>query len=475
VEVSVVDGAPPVGYPTDTGTAFFAGTTTKGALGAQRVYSYSDAVSKYGTLQENNTLLDSVAAYFSEGGYMLYLSRVVGPGAVAASLALPAASDAGVSIAAAGPGSYGNGLQAEVIVTGTAPNQTTTVNVYDASGLITSSGPVTAKSDLLTWGQYDNTIDITDLATSSTALPKALTKASLAGGADDASNITLTQWQTALTAFGPELGPGQVAAPGQPTVAQALADHALANNRFALCDGADGANASALTTIVSTIRSTDAKAARYAAIFAPWANCVLYPGVAARAIPWSAIEAGMIGRNENIGNQPAAGNNGVSRVAASIRTPTNLGDTRDTLMAAGVNTVRAVNGVVMAYGWRTMSSEAAWVSIQAPRVVMKVYAVCEAVAENHLFRIMDGQGIEIAHFAGDITGAMMAFYNQGLIYGQNPQDSFQVDVGPSVNTPATLANNELHAVVYIRVSPYSELVSIEIVKVATDQALAVAA
>ena len=42
---------------------------------------------------------------------------------------------------------------------------------------------------------------------------------------------------------------------------------------------------------------------------------------------------------------------------------------------------------------------------------------------------------------------------------------YQVDVGSNVNTPQTLANNELRAVLSVRISPLGALVTLTIVKV----------
>jgi hypothetical protein len=46
-----------------------------------------------------------------------------------------------------------------------------------------------------------------------------------------------------------------------------------------------------------------------------------------------------------------------------------------------------------------------------------------------------------------------------------------VNVDSTVNTPTTIANREMHAVISARMSPDAELVFIEIVKVPTTQAL----
>jgi hypothetical protein len=70
---------------------------------------------------------------------------------------------------------------------------------------------------------------------------------------------------------------------------------------------------------------------------------------------------------------------------------------------------------------------------------------------------------------------LLAFYNEGSLYGTTPQEAYSVDVGSSVNTPTTIANGELHAVLSVRMSPDAEWVVIEVVKVASNQALPAAA
>ena len=67
------------------------------------------------------------------------------------------------------------------------------------------------------------------------------------------------------------------------------------------------------------------------------------------------------------------------------------------------------------------------------------------------------------------------YYVAGALYGPEPSDAYSVDVGPAVNTEETIANGELHAVLRVRMSPFAELVVIEIVKYPTTEALPAAA
>ena len=51
-------------------------------------------------------------------------------------------------------------------------------------------------------------------------------------------------------------------------------------------------------------------------------------------------------------------------------------------------------------------------------------------------------------------------------------EAYVVNVGPSVNTPATIADGQLCAVLSVRMSPHAELVRIQIVKYPTTVSLA---
>ena len=62
--------------------------------------------------------------------------------------------------------------------------------------------------------------------------------AALSAGNDDRANIVDAQWATALAAFAPGLGPGQVSAPGRTTSVayNQIKTHVEANNRVGILD-----------------------------------------------------------------------------------------------------------------------------------------------------------------------------------------------------------------------------------------------
>jgi hypothetical protein len=74
-----------------------------------------------------------------------------------------------------------------------------------------------------------------------------------------------------------------------------------------------------------------------------------------------------------------------------------------------------------------------------------------------------------ADFAAALTGMLQGYYLNGDLYGRFPGDAYSVNTGPQVNTPTTIANHELHAVLSVRMSEFAEMVAIEIYKKAITE------
>lgn len=282
----------------------------------------------------------------------------------------------------------------------------------------------------------------------------------------------------ALDLFNPELGPGQVSIPGAADTAshEALLDHAMKCNRVALCDSAGDEDATALEALTTPLATLDS--ASFGSLWAPWA---ILPGVTAgttREVPWSAVQAGLITRNDGLNlnpNVPAAGINGVTTGVMDLTSRFTV-DEYEALNDAGVDMARVVYGGIEAYGYRSLvdpdGADAAWLNFGNCRLRMAITAQSNAIAERYVFAQMDGRGKKTAQFGGDLRGMLTTYYERDALYGATFDDACYVDVGSNVNTPATMANGELHAVIEVRMSPFAELVVIEIVKVAITEALA---
>lgn len=284
----------------------------------------------------------------------------------------------------------------------------------------------------------------------------------------------------ALAKLDKSLGPGQVFVPGATGKAVGnqddVLDHAAANNRIALLDAATPTSTAAQLTTQATTLAASANA-RYGALFAP---AGIIPGLTAgttRTVQYAAIEAGIMSRNSSrySPNVPAAGVNGVSRSAIDL-SATYTDAERESLNTAGVDIARLIYGQVETYGYRTLASVASgWSNLGNARLNMEIVAKAEAIGERYIFAQIDGRRIKVSQFAAELSAMLVPYYELGSLYGSTAQEAFFVDVGPSVNTDATIAAGELHAVIGVRMSPFAEYVVIEIVKVAADQSLPAAA
>lgn len=195
-------------------------------------------------------------------------------------------------------------------------------------------------------------------------------------------------------------------------------------------------------------------------------------------MPYSAVQAGLIARSDGVGNSPnvaAAGANGVARYATGLSQAAWTDTQRDTLNDAGVNVALVKYGAVRTYGYRTLVNpltDDSWLQFTNARLNMAIAAEAGVIAERYLFSQIDGRGIKTGEFAGDLSGILLDFYNAGSLYGDSPEEAFSVNVGSQVNPPEDLAEGKVRAVLEVRMSPFAEFVTIEVVRTAITEAVA---
>jgi len=476
VVVTSATSAPSAGVPTDTGVAFIAAEAAQGPTeGPVRLNSLDQFVATFGARVAGTYGYDAIDAAFHEGLNTAYFVRLA-EGAAAAKESAAAIAGEG-NLEAANPGVWGNGLSLVVAGSGeawTAEVKLGTTLVQKSLTLATTEALVT----FLASGPYMRLTGVTK----GTEKPKAAT-VTLKAGTDGTVPITkASTLASALSSCRADLGPGQVLAPGKGSaemhttlLAHCAGTSDLGVNRIALLDGVLGDDAPTLTTKAGSQRGTVQD--RYGALWAPWATIPgLAPGTS-RVVPWSAIQAGIEARNDAAGNpnQAGAGPWGVSRYATGLNRTFSDAE-RESLLLAGVNTARAVYGVVESYAFRSLvdpnGTRAPWLQLNHARTNMAIVAKSAAVGEEIIFSQLDGKGHTIAKFNGMLAGMLKELYDEGALYGDEPTEAFTVNTGPAVNTPATLAEGLLKAVLAVRMSPHGELIAIEIVKVPITVALA---
>jgi phage tail sheath protein FI len=137
--------------------------------------------------------------------------------------------------------------------------------------------------------------------------------------------------------------------------------------------------------------------------------------------------------------------------------------------------MRFLYGGVRVYGYRTLADPELnpnWTMLSNSRLYTAIAAQANAIAERFTFAELDGQRRKVNEFGGVLAGMLLPYWTRGSLYGATPQEAFNVDVGAQVNTDATLAAGELHAVIALRMSPFAERVILEIVKTAPTEAVA---
>jgi hypothetical protein len=467
--VTLLDTPPPRSAPTDTSVWFLVGMTERGPTTATLVTSLAQHDSVYGARVSYGFVRDALEVFFREGGGQAYVNRVVGPAPVIASKnLLDASSGTCLVVKANSSGTWGNSISVAVLAGTPATNFVISI-LYNGVE-VENSGQLADTTAAVTWGAGSNYVTITQGA--SVLDPAVLAAAALAGGTDDHANALDANWKTALDGFGSELGPGQVSAPGR-TTDQTHIDlqaHAATHNRFALLDFVDSPSATTLLQDVTDARSTNA---RWSAAFGPWALVGGGPGGTVRTVPYSAIEAGMIARNEGLGlgpNVPAAGDRGQSSSAIGLSQAGFTDADRESLNNQGFNVSIVKYGGVRTYGYRSLAnpaSEPNYILASNMRLIMGITADAGVIAENYLFQVIDGPspgGNIWTRFKSDLIAMLLPYFNSGQLYGLTSDQAFSVDVGPQINTPTTIAAGEIHAVLEVVMSPFGEQVKIQIVK-----------
>jgi len=468
VTVELVEDAPSGNAVLDSGQAFFTGVANRGPAKAVRVTSLSGYTRVFGDRAGASLLYDSVNAYFTEGGAVLYVSRITGPSAETATGTL-----APFTVDAASPGAWGNDvavrLEDAAAVGGTGAVQL--VVAYDSQD-VERSPALTTPEALVTWAETRSAYVQLTYTTGALAPAAAVT---LAGGADD-NTVDATSVKAALDRFTYELGPGQVACPGltTSTVTDALFAHVDATRRVCLLDAPDSPDPLVVGAAATALEGTPQ--ARYAAMFAPWA---IYPGPAVATtvvVPYSAVQAGLIARLDAATQNPnlaAAGVNGITRGAVGL-TQVWSDEQRQTLNEQGVTVAVTKYGTIRTYGARSAAgpAELNWMWFGGARVFMQICHESDALGENFVLRQIDGQGVLAAQLNAVLKGMLLEHYGRGALFGSTPEEAFSVSTGPSINTIETAAAGELRAVIRIKTSPTAEWVHLLITKVPIDRPIA---
>lgn len=490
VFIKILSAATPRTGPTNTGTAFAVGVTTRGPEGRSRlIRSLTEFLAVFGErIATVPSMADWVETYFNEGGAELWFSRVFGAGAKAAELKLKKGAETVATVEAGAlgakdPGTWGNAL---FIVVEQPSGSTFRLKVEQEVGgvksLVEETPIFSTVAEAVAWAKaFSNYILI---AENKAEIPDALASKVMSGGTAG-SAVGDSDYTLALTNLSPELGPGQVCAPGQTTSARQLAvvAHATANNRFAVLDGTDTPTVATLVAqaqALATSPGVDGVAGhgrRWAEINAPWDVIPGLTPTTTRTVPPSARKCAAYNKVDELGNpnQGAAGRRGTAVFVTDLSQPAWSNTQREELNNAGITVSRRrPGGVIATWGIRTVADQSLdeqWSMAPNVRTVMAYAAKAAVIGEEFEFSDVDAFGGTLTKFKGELAKIAGDLYSVGALFGDSPGEAFTVNVGPSVNTPSTLATGKLIAQVQLRTSPVPEQVLIYIIKVPITQSV----
>lgn len=286
-------------------------------------------------------------------------------------------------------------------------------------------------------------------------------------------------WSAYLDQFVADLGPGAVAIAGiGSAAAQHVGAHCLATGRLGLICGPDGQSAADAVTAVGVASGEDG--ADHMVYAWPW---VSIPGLADPIEPIG-FAAGVRARAHSSkfgpAQSPMAADFGTSRFVDGIEASGAVTDAEfRTLDDGKVSVVRIVAGKLRQYGWRVISNPAGDLSGnlgggEKRDLINAIIWEASQIGEKWVGQVIDGRGVALGAFAGDLTGMLANYAATGSLFARVDDDGtvldggYAVNVGPDVNPPASLAAKQLNAQIGVRLSPTAEWVTITIA--ATDAA-----
>lgn len=456
-------------------TYFLVGLTERGPVDrAVPIRSMGEYADVLGARTTYGAVYDDLRMFFEEGGTRAYVARVAGAAAVAGTLTLldRAGTPLGtVRIDAVSPGSWSTGITVQVEAGSQADTYRIVVRHGDSTETFDNLADPAAAVTALAASRFVRATNLGSATAAPNNLPAIVGPVALSSGNDDRAAVTAATYLAALARFGAELGAGAVAIPGMAhsAVGAGLIAHGRANKRIALLAPPAAQSPDQAIAAAATLRAT--AGSEFAGLFYPWVLVPDEAGGTRTVSPEGYVAAVRARAVESEGPWRApAGQIAAARYLAGVERELTRAE-GDRLDGNAVSAIRAVAGRPRLYGWRSLAlDELNFALLTGQDVLNLLVAQAEERLEQFVFRTIDGRGHLFAEAAAELTGIAEPIRAAGGLYerlddeGNVLDRGYGVDVGPSVNTPASLAENKLRAALSVRVSPTGALVEVTIVK-----------
>lgn len=463
----------------DNGTAIgaFVGGAARGSTTTPVLLnSWTDFVKTYGGLDDAYPLTWGAYNFFANGGRQLYVQRLVGSGALKATLTLQDSAATPVNtlrVDAIDEGSWGNSISVAVTAGGT----TTSFNilVYFSGSLVErfddlSISSTNARYALSMVNGTSSYITLTNLnSVSATPYPKPATATALASGANGAA---LGASDYVFSSFDPIDSPLVFNVPdaayqndGNATlIANTLISYCESRGDcFAVVDCPSGKTVAQAKTFSAGLGSSAGQAAMYF----PWLimGDVLKssPGATRLQAPGAAMAGQFLATDASRGvfKAPAGYGNRLALAVATERQLTNAElDTLNT-GTAPVNAIRQVPGAgIIVMGARTLNNTTANRYINVRRSLIYVKKELErlssfALFENNDQRLWAQLRVTLGTFLRD-------YWQNGGLRGATTSEAYYVKCDNTTNTPADILTGIVNIEVGVAIQYPAEFVVIKL-------------
>lgn len=190
-----------------------------------------------------------------------------------------------------------------------------------------------------------------------------------------------------------------------------------------------------------------------------------------RFVPPSGYVAGIAcSRYINEGfQQPPAGSRyplrGVTGVKFNI-----TAQQQEVTYALGLNPIRSLpNRGIVVWGSRTLSSSSLFRFVNTRVVLNALIDVMNRSFDDVLFESIDSAGTIYSRVSSIATQILNQFYNQGALFGSQPEQAYLVVCGDSNNSPELLEQGTVRMDAYVATSPTLERLAVTIVRTPIGQ------
>lgn len=465
---------PSLGQST-TAAGAFVGISDRGPVTATLVTSwgqYQKVFGGFNTSGASQALPLAVYTCFVNGGREVFVNRVVGSGAVAATRILldragtPLST---LSLTAKNAGAWGNNIYFDV----TAGSSSTTFDLAIKYGGSTSAFIVERYSDLSlsqTTGRYcvsvvnsqSAYVVMADLASASAgvlALPALVTAQPLATGANGSAPSSATIATAATTGFDLVTRPLVMNVPGVTggSDVSTIVNWAEARGDvFVVIDPIDG-NQSAQTTATSSYPSSS-----YGAVYFPYVSVYdpinTVPGTLRRMAPGGCVVGRYLSTDASRGvfKAPAGIDN---RVSGALDVDKTTSAERDTLYGGtpAVNVIQNIPGAgICIYGARTLKGGTVDKFVPVRRTLIQIRRALIDLLQFTVFEPNDA--VTWRKATNVVSSYLSQFWQQGGLRGSTAASAFFVKCDEKVNTLNSIEAGELRMEVGVALQRPAEFV-----------------